>query len=163
RVHIEVGHVREDVFAQPRLLVDGPRRLGLALQQPASSSERQACHCGHDHDIPELHETPRGESAVTAMTSRQAASCTAFFDCVASTCTTPGPAARRYASSTRRGNESSWRSNRSWTLRAACCRARPTSTGTSRTSVTSGTRPPVASRMACATASAGSPPPATWY
>src|SRR5436189_205210 len=102
RVHVEVGDVSEHVLEQTRLLVNGPRGLGLALQQPAPGGQRQAGRRADDHDIPELHETPRVESAVTAMTSRQAASCTAFLDCVASTCTTPGPAARRYASSTRR-------------------------------------------------------------
>src|SRR6267378_5362070 len=102
QIHGKVGDVREHVLEQPGLLVHGPGGRGLALQQPAAGGQRQPGGRGDDHDVAELHETPRVESAVTAMTSRHAASCTAFFDWVASTCTTPGPAARRYASSTRR-------------------------------------------------------------
>src|SRR5256712_6060127 len=116
RIHVEVGDVSEHVLEKTAVLVNGPRGLGLALQQPAPGGQRQAGRCADDHDIPELHETPRVESAVTAMTSRQAASCTAFLDCVASTCTTPGPAARRYASTTRRANASSCLPTRSCTL-----------------------------------------------
>src|SRR5207248_4222042 len=95
----------EHVLEQTRLLVNGPRGLGLALQQPAPGGQRQAGRRGDDHDIPELHETPLVEGAVTAMTSRQAASCTAFLDCVVSTCSPPGPASRRRSEERRVGKE----------------------------------------------------------
>src|SRR5439155_141892 len=99
RVDVVVGDVRQHVLEQARLLVHGSLRHGLALQQPATGRERDARDDGDDQDLSELHDTPRVESTVTAMTSRHAASCTAFFDCVASMWATPGPAAPRYAAS----------------------------------------------------------------
>src|SRR5213592_1789990 len=104
RVDVVIGDVREHILEQPGLLVHRSFRRGLALQQPATRRERDAGDDGDHQDLSELHETPRVESAVTVMTSRHAASCTAFLDWAASMCTTPGLRAVRYASSTRRWN-----------------------------------------------------------
>src|SRR2546429_9810445 len=102
RIDVIVGHVGEHVLEQAPLLVPRPDGRGLPLQQPAARGQRHAGDGDEDQRLPELHETPRVESGAAARTSRHAASRTACFDCVPSTWTTPGPCARRYASSTRR-------------------------------------------------------------
>ena len=103
RVHVEVRDAREHVVEQAGRLVHRPRGGRAALQQPPARGQRQ--HRGDDdeHDPLPLHDVPPTRScSAAALTVRHAASCTAVLDPVASMCTTPGPAARRYASSTRR-------------------------------------------------------------
>jgi len=101
RVDVVVGHVRQHVLEQACLLIDGSRGSRLPLQQPAAGRERDHGDAGDDGQLANVHDMPRVESAAAAVTSRHAASCTACRDRDASTCTTPGPCARRYASRTR--------------------------------------------------------------
>src|SRR5207237_4996991 len=79
RVNVGVGHVREHILEQAGLLVDRARWFRFALQEPPAADESGECDDGDDGPFMTNHETPLKCRAVTAATSRQAASCTAFL------------------------------------------------------------------------------------
>ena len=93
RIDVEVGDPGQHVVEQPGLLVHRARGAAFPLQQPAARRQGHAGDDRDDRDVPMLHDIPRSECVLSAMTSRQAASWTACFERVASRCTTPGPLA----------------------------------------------------------------------
>ena len=81
RIDVIVGDVRQHVVEQACLLVDRSGRLRFALQEPAARNHRGGDDGGNHEPFMANHHVLLSESVplVTARTSRQAASCTAFF------------------------------------------------------------------------------------
>jgi hypothetical protein len=74
RVHVVVGDVRQDLVEQAGLLVHGAGGRLAALQQPAPRRQRDRRQPGYHQDPLSSHAMPLDERAVTAASSRHAAS-----------------------------------------------------------------------------------------
>ena len=72
RIDVEVGDPGQHVVEQPGLLVHRARRGVCPLQQPPARSQGHDGDGRDDRDFPMLHDIPRSECALTAVTSRQA-------------------------------------------------------------------------------------------